>query len=45
MKNGISITNAALSAGFGSISGFNRVFLQCIGCTPSEYLNQNDMPF
>jgi len=45
MNNGISITDAALSAGFGSISGFNRVFLQCIGCTPSEYLKQNDMLF
>ena len=45
IQSGVSITNAALSAGFGSISGFNRVFLNCIGCTPSEYLKQNDMLF
>lgn len=44
MQSGISITNAALSSGFGSISGFNRVFHECIGCTPREYLIQNHLP-
>ena len=45
MLSGISITEAAFSAGFGSISCFNRVFHECIGCTPSEYLAQNDTLF
>jgi len=45
MQSGVSITNAALSAGFGSISSFNRIFLKYIGCTPSEYLKQNDVLF
>ena len=41
MQNGISITEAALSAGFGSISSFDRIFHDLIGCTPSRYLELN----
>lgn len=33
----LNITDAALQAGFGSISTFNRIFKQKKGCTPSEF--------
>lgn len=33
----VSITEAALQSGFGSISSFNRIFKNKKGCTPSEY--------
>lgn len=33
----ISITEAAMRSGFGSISSFNRVFKEIKRCTPSEY--------
>ncbi len=33
----ISITEAAMRSGFGSISSFNRVFKEIKHCTPSEY--------
>ena len=32
-----SIQDIALSAGFGSIATFNRVFRESRGCTPSRY--------
>ena len=34
---GISIKEAAFSAGFGSISQFNRAFMQEVGVSPSQY--------
>lgn len=37
LREEISITDAAMSAGFGSISSFNSAFKQIIGVTPSEY--------
>ena len=33
----LNITDAAMQAGFGSISTFNRIFKQKKGCTPSEF--------
>lgn len=33
----ISITEAAMRSGFGSIASFNRVFKEIKHCTPSEY--------
>lgn len=41
MQNGISITEAALSSGFGGISSFDRIFHDLVGCTPSVYLELN----
>lgn len=38
MKNGITITDAAFGAGFGSIRTFNRVFRAMTGDTPSAFL-------
>lgn len=35
-----SITDAAMSAGFQSISTFNRLFKQNMGCTPREFRNK-----
>ena len=35
--NGTSCSDAAYSAGFGSIRSFNRVFLDIYGVTPSEF--------
>lgn len=32
-----SITNVALSVGFGSLATFERVFRRIVGCTPSAY--------
>ena len=32
-----SMQDIAVSAGFGSIATFNRVFRECRGCTPSKY--------
>ncbi len=29
--------NLAFSSGFGSLSRFNEVFQQSLGCTPREY--------
>lgn len=37
----LSITEAALQAGFPSISTFNRLFKHIKGCTPSEYREKN----
>jgi AraC-type DNA-binding domain-containing proteins len=37
----LSITEAALQAGFPSISTFNRLFKQYKNCTPSEYRSRN----
>lgn len=34
-----SITDVALRSGFQSISSFNRIFKDCIGCSPKEYRN------
>lgn len=34
---GISVTEAALSAGFASLTTFNRVFKEEKGCTPTEF--------
>ena len=33
----MSVTEASLSSGFGSLSSFIRMFKQVKGCTPSEY--------
>lgn len=33
----VSITEAAMRSGFGSISSFNRIFKEIKHCTPSEY--------
>lgn len=33
----ITITEAAMRSGFGSISSFNRIFKEAKHCTPSEY--------
>ncbi len=40
MHDGVSVTQAALESGFGSVRTFNRVFLQVMGCTPTEHLAQ-----
>lgn len=40
-KPDLSITEIALSAGFPSISTFNRLFKQHKNCTPSEYRAKN----
>ena len=37
----ISITEAAMRSGFGSLSTFNRVFKAAKNCTPSEYKSLN----
>lgn len=39
-KPELSIAEIALHSGFSSISTFNRVFKQQLGCTPSEYREQ-----
>ena len=41
-KPDYSITEVALNAGFPSISTFNRLFKQQIGCTPREYRSKNN---
>ncbi len=41
MREGVPITEAALSCGFQSFSQFNRVFQKHIGMTPSQYRRQN----
>ena len=33
----LSITEVAIKSGFGSLRSFNRVFINKIGCTPSNY--------
>lgn len=38
LMNANTITEAALSSGFNSVTTFNRVFKEVKGCTPSEYL-------
>lgn len=40
-KPDFSITEIALQSGFPSISTFNRLFKQQMGCTPSEYRLKN----
>ena len=37
-QGGTTITQAALTSGFGSIRSFNRIFRQITGTTPSQYL-------
>ncbi len=37
-----SITDAAMSSGFPSISTFNRLFKRIRGCTPREYRSKNN---
>lgn len=37
----LSITEVALNSGFPSISTFNRLFKQQLGCTPREYRTKN----
>ena len=37
----LSITEVALNSGFPSISTFNRLFKQQLGCTPREYRSKN----
>ncbi len=37
LRNDISISDVAFTAGFSSISTFNRIFRQEKGCSPSEY--------
>lgn len=37
----ISITEAAMRSGFGSLSTFNRIFKTAKNCTPSEYKSLN----
>ena len=48
LRNDISISDVAFTAGFSSISTFNRIFRQEKGCSPSEYryrhLPGNTMP-
>ncbi|MBQ7916859.1 MAG: helix-turn-helix transcriptional regulator [Firmicutes bacterium] len=41
LAQGVSITDAAYQAGFGSICSFNRIFKQTMGCTPREYIKEN----
>lgn len=41
-KPEFSITEVALNAGFPSISTFNRLFKQQIGCTPRDYRSKNN---
>jgi len=40
MRQGKSIADSAYDAGFGSIRSFNRVFLDKIGMSPTEYMKQ-----
>ena len=37
LKNGTSVTDAAMASGFGSIRSFNRAFAEEKGVTPSKY--------
>jgi AraC-like DNA-binding protein len=39
--NSVNIADAAMSAGFGSLSAFNRVFKQYKGCSPSDFRKIN----
>ncbi|SHH45812.1 AraC family transcriptional regulator [Clostridium grantii] len=38
MSNTVTITEAAFSSGFNSITTFNRTFKSIKGCTPSEFM-------
>ena len=40
-RSDLSITEVALNSGFPSISTFNRLFKQQLGCTPREYRTKN----
>ena len=40
-KTTSSISQVALTAGFGSVRSFNRVFRDLTGCTPSTYCKRN----
>jgi len=40
----VSISEIAIQVGFNNISNFNRAFRKYIGCTPSEYIAQNNKP-
>ena len=45
LDRGSSCTEAAWSAGFGSICSFNRVFRKIMGISPSEYRRQENTVF
>ena len=40
LKSSMSITDAALSCGFGSLRSFDRVFREFVGMSPGEWLRQ-----
>ena len=41
LKSSMSITDTALSCGFGSLRSFDRVFRELVGMSPMEWLKQN----
>ncbi len=41
LKNSKSITDAALTCGFGSLRSFDRVFRELVGMSPGEWLRQH----
>ena len=41
---GASISEIAMRVGFNNMSNFNRAFRKYIGCTPSEYISNNNKP-
>lgn len=41
LENGVSVTDACFSAGFGSLSGFLRVFRRFTGLSPDDYRRQH----
>lgn len=40
LSKGLNVTEIAFECGFGSCRSFNRVFLEQIGCTPTDYRNK-----
>ncbi|MDR1913342.1 MAG: AraC family transcriptional regulator [Clostridiales bacterium] len=40
-ENNVSISEAAMASGFGSLSEFNKVFKQYKGCSPSDFRKMN----
>lgn len=36
-KQDLTVTEIAYECGFGCVRSFNRAFLKCMGCTPTEY--------
>lgn len=39
-----SISEIAMQVGFNNMSNFNRAFRKYIGCTPSEFISENNKP-